>query len=197
MTFCKTHFHNYDTYNILSNFIWTFFIYIIIFEMERHTSFQRIICVCFCSPIPTVPPSYGCCLSSEPPGQHFHVITSTWWPRRPRISLPLFDHNWYWMAFTPWSERNLFLWLCEQMATEWWRVLLLFKISRREWGLPEAFLPTRRAGREITNILARIWGVCASYNTNLLSNAEEDAVNLRHFAGWKLFFRLKPCQTAN
>lgn len=51
------------------------------------------------------------------------------------------------MAFTPRTERNLFLWLCEQMATGWWRVLLLFKISRRDCGMPEAFLPTRRAGR--------------------------------------------------
>lgn len=126
------------------------------------------------------PPSYGCCLRSKPLGQTFHVITSTWSPRRCRISLELFDHNRYWMAFTPWIERNLFLWLCEQMATGWWRVLLLFKIPHRERGLPEAFLPTRRAGREITNILVRIWGVFASYNTNLLSNTEEDAVNLRH-----------------
>lgn len=163
---------------------------------------------CYCSLILIVPPPYGCCLSSKSLGQSFYVITSTWSTRRPRISLPLFDHNWYWMAFTPWLERNLFLWLCEQMATGWWRVLLLFKIFYRECGLPEAFLPTRRAGKEITNILVRIWGICASHNTNLLSNAEEDAVNLRHFldesyfpaqglSDWKLHVQDVTCDSAH
>ena len=87
-------------------------------------------------------------------------------------------------------------------------MLLLFKISHRECGMPEAFLPTRRAGREITNILVRIWGVCASHNTNLLSDAEEDAVNLRHLldesyfsaqglSGWKLNVQDVTCDSAH
>lgn len=173
------------------------FFFLITQDLERHISFQRILCGCSCSVILTIAPSYGCCLCSKPLGHSFHVITSTWSPRRPRISLPLFDHNWYWMAFTPWTERNLFLWLCEQMATGWWRVLLLFKISHRECEMPEAFLPTRRAGREIANILVRIWGVCASYNTNLLSRAEEDPVNLWHLPDESYFFQLKACQTEN
>lgn len=111
--------------------------------------------------------------------QSFPVITAHAGPGG-QNQLPLFDHNWYWMAFTPRTERNLLLCLCEQMATGWWRVLLLFRGSGWGSGPPEALYPPGKLGDRSQIFWWGFQAFVLHITLTSCQGAGEDAVNLRH-----------------